>query len=230
MNPRRLTRGLVLAAWAAFFWWLAVGGEMVRYLGPRTYWVAWFGAIVLTGAALVHLATLKTGGRLPPTDREIWGLAVLLVPILAVMAVPEPDLGALAAARKTSGISALTSSLPRPAAKPGKIDFAEIYYASQSSEYANAVGIAQGTRVELIGFVTHPKKGPEGTFSLTRFYIACCAADAVPYSVPIRTAEDLADDTWLRIRGTLAEDPDIGYLVEPDAIEKVDQPKNPYLY
>lgn len=230
MRSRRLIRGLVLALWAAFFWWLAIGGEMIRYLGPRTYWVAWFGAIVLTGAALAHLATVTKGAPMPPSTREIWGVAVLLIPILAVVAVPEPDLGALAAARKTTGVSGLTSSLPRPEAKPGKIDLAEIFFASQSSEYANAVGITTGTKVELLGFVTHPKKGPEGTFSLTRFYIACCAADAVPYSVPVRTSEGFADDTWLRVTGTLAEDPEAGYLVTPDAIEEVGKPKNPYLY
>lgn len=231
MNPRRLVRALVLALWAGFFSWLVISGEMTRYLGPRTYWVAWFGAIVLAGAALVHVGTLTRGGTDRPTAGELSGLAVMLIPILAIVAVPEPDLGALAAAQKATGVGAVSSSLPRPpATKPGKIDFAEIYYASESAEYADAVGIRDGTGVKLVGFVTHPKRGPEGTFSLTRFYVSCCAADAVPYSVVIETNEDFEDDTWLEIEGTLAVDRSAGFFVRPTAVDETEKPKNPYLY
>jgi uncharacterized repeat protein (TIGR03943 family) len=229
MNVRRLVRASSLALWAAFFWWLAITGEMTRYLGPRTYWVAWFGAVVLTGAALVHVATLRAGGTARPSAGEVAGLALLLVPVMAVVAVPTPDLGALAAARKTSGIGTLTSSLPKPPAEPGEIGFAEIFYASESAEYATAVGITDGTRVDLMGFVTHPKRGPAGTFSLTRFYVSCCAADAVPYSVAVDADEDLSDDTWLHVKGTLRER-DGDFLIEPLSIDKVQTPKNPYLY
>jgi uncharacterized repeat protein (TIGR03943 family) len=146
-----------------------------------------------------------------------------------VIAVPEPDLGALAAGRKTSGIGSLSSSIPQPAAEPGQIGFSDIFYASESSEYATAVGIVDGTPVDLTGFVTHPKRGPEGTFSLTRFYVSCCAADAIPYSVAIDAAEDHDDDTWLRIEGVLRERAG-DFLVEPSNIKEVGSPKNPYLY
>lgn len=202
---------------------------MTRYLGPRTYWVAWFGAVVLTGAALVHFATLRAGGTARPSAAEIAGLALLLVPVVAVAAVPEPDLGALAAGRKSSGIGSLTSSLPKPPANPGDIGFSEIFYASESSEYATAVGIVDGTRVDLTGFVTHPKRGPAGTFSLTRFYVSCCAADAIPYSVAIDSGDNRPDDTWLRVKGTLRES-DGDFMIEPASIVEVQSPKNPYLY
>jgi len=229
MNVRRLVRAGVLGLWAAFFWWLAVTGEMTRYLGPRTYWVAWFGAVVLTGAALVHLLTLRAGGHARPTIGDLGGLALLLVPVVMVVAVPEPDLGALAAARKSAGIGSLSSSIPRPDVEPGEIGFSEIFYASESSEYATAVGITDGTRVDLTGFVTHPKKGPEGTFSLTRFYVSCCAADALPYSVAIDSADEFDDDTWLRVKGRLAARSG-DFVIEPASVDKVSEPKNPYLY
>jgi putative membrane protein len=230
MSVLRITRALALAAWAAFFWWLALSGEMTRYLGPRTYWVAWFGAIVLSAAALAHLLTARAGDPRRPSGRELGGFLLLLAPVLIVFAVPQPELGALAAARRTAGVGTVASSIPRPPANPGEIGFSEIYYASQSFEYAQAVGIVDGTGVDLTGFVTHPKKGPEGTFSLTRFYVSCCAADAVPYSVVVLSKGDFPDDTWLRIEGTLGDTSDDGFVIDPEDVVEVDEPKNPYLY
>lgn len=229
MNGRRLLRGLALAAWALFFWWLAIWDEMTRYLGPRTYWVAWFGAIVLTGAAAAHIVTLRTGGRQRVTRGDIGGVVLILVPILVVAAVPSAGLGALAAARKSSGGGVGSITVPRPAARSGEIGFSEIYYASQSSEYAQAVGIVDGTTVDLTGFVTHPKGEPPGTFSLTRFYISCCAADAVPYSVVVHWRDGPPEDQWLRIGGTLASTED-GFEVTAERVTDVPEPKNPYLY
>jgi uncharacterized repeat protein (TIGR03943 family) len=229
MNRRRLLRGIALAVWALFFWWLAIGDEMTRYLGPRTYWVAWFGAIVLSGAAIAHMVTLRTGGRERVTRGDVGGVVLILVPIFVVAAVPSAGLGALAAARKTSGGGIGAINVPQPPARSGEIGFSEIYYGSQSSEYAQAVGIVDGTTVDLTGFVTHPKNGPSGTFSLTRFYISCCAADAVPYSVIVHWSDDPPDDLWLRIGGTLAATED-GFAVTAERVTEVSEPKNPYLY
>lgn len=229
MNSRRLVRAVVLSLWALFFWWLAIGGEMTRYLGPRTYWVAWFGAIVLSLAAGVHLLTLRAGGRRLLTAGDVGGFVLILVPIVVVAAVPSAGLGALAAARKASGAALGSVSVPQAPTQSGEIGFAEIYYSSQSAEYAQAVGIVDGTEVDLTGFVTHPKNGPAGTFSLTRFYISCCAADAVPYSVVVDWRDDPPDDQWLRVTGTL-EAGEGGFVVTAERATEVPEPQNPYLY
>lgn len=230
MNARRVLRGSVMALWAGFFVWLAVSGEVVRYLGPRTYWVVWFGAAVLGLSALFHVLTIRSGtsGRIRASD--VGGAVLLAVPLAVVLAVPQPDLGALAASRKTTGLATLSSSAPRPdPVRGGPLDFAEIHYASESEEYAAAVGATDGAEVELVGFVTHPKRAPDGTFALTRFYISCCAADAIPYSVFVVSSEDRADDTWLRVTGSLTHrDGDI--VVEPETVAEVDKPRAPYLY
>lgn len=229
MSRRRLFRAVVLSVWALFFSWLAIGGEMTRYLGPRTYWVAWFGAIVLSLAAMAHLLTLRADGRHPLTAGDVGGLVLILVPIVVVAAVPSAGLGALAAAQKAPGGGLGSVTVPRAPAHPGEVGFAEIYYAAQSAEYAEAVGIVDGTEVDLTGFVTHPKNGPAGTFSLTRFYISCCAADAVPYSVVVHWRDDPPDDQWLRVTGTLEAGED-GFVVTAERATEVPEPQNPYLY
>lgn len=231
IDTRRALRGGVLALWSAFFAWLWLSGGMTRYLGPRTYWVIVFGAVALGAAAAGHLLALR-GPRptRPATASDLIGAATLLLPMALALGLPDAQLGAQAASRKASaGGFAAASLLPVP--EPGEeISFREIHYASESDDYAASAGIATGTEVDLVGFVAHPP-GARGTFSLTRFYVSCCAADAIPYSVPVAAngTEDRPDDEWLRVSGTLVGSPE-GWLLEPSQITPVPAPKDPYLY
>ena len=220
--------GAVMAGWGAFLLWMAVSGSMSRFLGPRTYWVAWFGAVMLLLAGTVTaLQGLRSPG--PRAGRADWAAVVLLsIPVALVLALPSPQLGAQAASRKAVGVGALSSFVPPPPSG-GEIGLEEIHYAGMSRAYADQVGIVEGAEVDLTGFVTHPKNQKAGTFSLTRFYISCCAADAVPYSVPLEADEDLDDDVWLHVTGTLARGKD-GFVVKPTSLEEIEEPRTPYLY
>jgi putative membrane protein len=233
MSDRRgLARGVVLASWAAFFAWLHVSGEKTRYLGPRTYWVVVFGAVVLGAAAAAHLVTARRAPARSLAPRDAWAIVALLVPLLAVAAVPSAQLGALAASRKTAGAGAASvGAIAPPAPAAGdEVSFAEIHYASESPEYAAEAGIAAGMEVELTGFVTHPEGLPSGTLGLTRFQVSCCAADAVPYTVPVAADPgSREDDVWLRVVGRLALRDGV-YVVDPQAVRVVDAPGDPYLY
>jgi uncharacterized repeat protein (TIGR03943 family) len=228
----RAVRGFVLLGWAGFFAYLYFSGEVSRYLGPRTYWVVPFGTIVLSLAALAHFITLRNANPRSFSWREAAGFLVLLLPVLAVLAVPKPDLGALAASRKTTG--GISAGVVRP--EPGsnvEVRFLEINYAEESEEYAQAIGATEGSDVELLGFVSKDSGGPEGTFGLTRFYVSCCAADAIPYTVSVEGSEagggEYSNDTWLTVKGTLErEGKDL--VVAAESITKSEEPDDPYLY
>jgi putative membrane protein len=230
IDRKRLLRMSVLGAWSAFLFWLWLSGEMTRYLGPRTYWVIAFGAIALGMAALAHVPTLRTVGAARPARGDVGGALILVVPILAVVLLPEAQLGAQAASRKASaGGFAAASLLPLPDPS-GEISFAEIHYASQSEDYAAEAAIVEGREVELVGFVTQAKSS--GDFSLTRFYVSCCAADAIPYSVPVQTIAaggPPAEDTWLRVEGSLVAGAS-GFALRVDRMTPVSPPDEPYLY
>ncbi|HJR44510.1 MAG TPA: TIGR03943 family protein [Actinomycetota bacterium] len=227
-DRRRALRGLVLAVWAAFFGWLWLSGEMTRYLGPRTYWVVVFGSITLGLASAGHVWGLRERS-LAPTRSDLGGALLLLLPLVAVIVVPDARLGAQAASRKaSSGGFAAAALIPVPEAG-GEISFREIDYASESKEYAVSAGVDDGLSVELTGFVTHPSGGPE-TFSLTRFYVSCCAADAIPFSVPVAAeGGDLPDDTWATVAGTLRRSAS-GFVLDASRIEPSPPPDDPYLY
>jgi putative membrane protein len=226
----RLVRAVVLAVWSAFFMYLQFSGEMVRYLGPRTYWVVPFGAITLGLAAAVHFATLRSAPRTNPARSDMVGFVTLLVPVLAVAAVPRPDLGALAASRKSIG-GATPGFVAPPTPQAGRaLSFIDIHYANESDEFAATLGLSDGTPIDLVGFVSE-EDGAGGTFEMSRFYVSCCAADAIPYSVTVDPAEvggDFSTNTWLEVSGSLTRT-ETEWIVAADGVERTAEPKNPYL-
>lgn len=229
IDRTRALRALVLTAWSGFFAWLWLSGEMTRYLGPRTYWVVVFGAISLGAAAIAHILTMRSGEPRRVTRTDVVGAAILVLPLVAALSVPDAQLGAQAASRKKSaGGFAAASLLPVPE-PDGEISFIDIHYAAESSEYAASAGVVPSAEVELTGFVTAPS-GP-GELSLTRFYVSCCAADAIPYSVDVvgLDGSGYPEDTWLRIAGVLVER-EGELVVETSEAEVVETPRDPYLY
>ena len=232
IDHMRAVRGVVLLGWAGFFAYLFFSGEVSRYLGPRTYWVVPFGAIALSLAAVAHLITVRSDSPRSFSWSEVAGFLVLLLPVIAVLAVPKPDLGALAASRKTTG--GISAGVARP--EPGtdvEVRFLEISYAEESEEYAQAIGATEGSEVNLLGFVSKESGGPEGTFELSRFYVSCCAADAIPYTVSVDDSGagggQFKDDTWLSVSGTL-ERRGRDLVVVAESVAPAEEPEDPYLY
>lgn len=231
----RLLRTLVLTAWTSFFAWLWLSGEVSRYLGPRTYWVVPFGALFLGGTAAMHLVTIRAPVPRPGLSRgDLIGTALLLAPLVAVIVVPDADLGSLASSRKStaSGVSAAEALAP-PVGEPiENPSFRDITYAEESTAYADATGVTEGTKTTLVGFVDEGTDGPSGTFTLTRFYVSCCAADAIPFSVavdPGAVDPGLEVDQWAEVQGTLTRQGD-ALVVVAEAVDPVEEPDDPYLY
>ena len=235
----RAARIFVLGAWMAFFAWLIVSGDMYRYVGPRTYWVVWFGAAALVAAFLSQLFASESdhgAGRDGPASRlslrQIASFGAILVPILLVIVVPTPTLGSSVAANKASaGITSATAFTPATFSSGGEVSFVEIEYASRSQEYSGRIGLYDGFPVSLTGFVTASGGGGSDGFTLTRFSILCCAADVIPHSVAIapKSPVDFPNDTWLRVSGALKQMPDGEWVLEAESIERVAEPENPYL-
>lgn len=232
-DPHRVARAAVLVVWTAFFLWLLLTGEVYRYIGLRTHWVVVFGAATLAIATVAQLVSLRSSK--PPRGlalREVAAFALMLCPVLAVVLIPAPSLGALAASTKATGGILSSDALVPAAPQQGEgVSFVDIHYASESERYAADAGISDGYRIELTGFVTHPSGTPEGSFALTRFFISCCAADAIPYSVRVDPGAGATypDNTWLTISGALYKQGD-QYVLRPSAVHKVPEPKDPYIY
>ncbi|MDM7892092.1 TIGR03943 family putative permease subunit [Curtobacterium caseinilyticum] len=93
-----------------------------------------------------------------------------------------------------------------------------------------------GKPVELTGFVV---PGADGSFTLTRFVISCCAVDAQPVGLGVVTEGASGDatpdaDRWVRVTGKLAANPDQSadarIVIRAASVRVVDQPRDPYEY
>jgi uncharacterized repeat protein (TIGR03943 family) len=224
----RSIRALALIAWAAVFAWLWVTGESVRYLGPRTQWVIPVGAIGLALAAVGYL--LATRGDAPARLglREGLGLAALALPVLATAILAHAQLGALAASNKLSSRGIDSAALARLAARdPKHVGFLQLNAAGRDEELTRELGLHEGRSIELSGFVSHA-----GTvFTLSRFYITCCVADAVPIGVRVsagRQGARLKRDDWIDVTGVLARG-HREWIVDSLRIRHVKPPSDPYL-
>jgi uncharacterized repeat protein (TIGR03943 family) len=224
MIPARFARAGVLGAWAAFFTVVWFSGDTSRYLGERTMWVVPFGAVA-TGLAAIGLLLRPTANDRPVQGPEALGIVVMLVPVLAVLAVPNAQLGASAAERRAIDPSA-TARLAASNDNPGPgLSYAYIMAAQDRPQ----PGVEPGTPVRLVGFVMRRPGTPDTMFQIARFFITCCVADAtVLYATVDPPAEAPPRNTWLDLTGTLARR-NGQLIVQAEQLRRIAPPQHPYL-
>ena len=129
---------------------------------------------------------------------------LLALPLAVLLLIEPTSLGAYAASRQAVKTTRLSQSQgvvfdALPPAQDGRVELTLTDF-SERSLYDSKESL-KGQKVRLVGFVNHDKTAPGGFF-LTRFKIACCAADASPIQVVLRgDAGDWPDDTWLTVDG-----------------------------
>lgn len=242
--PARPVRALVLMAWAGFFLVLWIVGDADRYLGPRTTWVAPFGAILLSAAAGGYgLLALRSRPSRRLTPLEGMGLLALLVPILAVLVVPRAELGAQAARKKDtnrslaavqqSGAKRAAAEAAAAAAAAARNQIADIDFLSLASVttdpgYARDIGVKPGIRVRFLGFTVRTERPDR--FRLARFLISCCAADAVPVFIDVKAEGKPIprDNDWVDVVGRLRRE-EGAFVVVAEKMTRTDAPAKPYL-
>jgi putative membrane protein len=92
-----------------------------------------------------------------------------------------------------------------------------------------------GKKVDVVGFVFRPEGAPPDVFYVSRFRVTCCAVDAQPIGLPVRSPgwqERFEDDAWVRVVGSFVEtEGNIAepVVIEPRSVEPTNQPENPYV-
>ena len=224
-SPARVAAAIVLAAWAALFWFVLMSHRTSLYLSGRTAWLVPLGAVLTTIAALGRLASARVPRPEPLSPRETLMFGVIALPVVVLLALPPATLGSYAVGRRSnaSGIAASARIVAGP------IDFVDIAAARSVKTAAADLRARAGERVTLEGFVTLDE-GETDRFQLTRFVITCCVADATISYVTVVDAPPGAfeDDDWVRVTGTMYPlGADI--LIDADTVEPIPPPDDPYL-
>lgn len=233
MSPRwsgaRIADGIVLAGWAALFWYLLLADRIDLFLSSRTAWVVPVGAAVLTFAAAGRLATARTPEGDALTSHHALRLGAIALPVVLVLALPPTSLGSYAASRRSSFVAAPVG--PAGAAlSSGPLTLATVAAAIRSPEGGRVLARRAGTEVTFTGFVIREPGMRANQFMLTRFLISCCVADALTVQVRVvgAPAARFRREEWVRVRGRFYP---VGeeIIVAASEVERVARPKRPYL-
>jgi uncharacterized repeat protein (TIGR03943 family) len=165
------------------------------------------------------------------------GVAWLLVlPLLALLLIAPPPLGAFAAGRQSARppVTTQTSYPPLPAVEEGAVPLTMTEYVFRALYDADRS--LEGAKIRLSGFVT-PTEEP-GTYLLTRFTMNCCAADATAVSVEILGDGARPADSWLEVEGAWEPRPGVEPgtptteppLLRASSVRPIEAPVQPYEY
>jgi len=228
-SPGRVAGGLVLAAWAALFWFLLLTGRDDLYLSTRTSWVVPVGAALLTAAAAGRIASARVRSPEPIRSREAWVMGLTVLPVVVVLALPPATLGSFSASKRPSFSSAgFATSLDD--AGSGPLTLVDVAAAQYSKAGEQALARRAGEQVDLVGIVTRYADTPAGEFLLTRYIVTCCVADATTAQVRVVNVPPgkFQTNDWVQVRGPIYP---LGkqVIVNATSVEEVARPAGPYL-
>ncbi|GGK41298.1 membrane protein [Pilimelia terevasa] len=214
---------------------LIAAGAVLVAAGAMTLWYDLFGSKADAAADLPecaddgHSGEDGHGQRVHKEPRVGW---MLLLPVLGLLLVSPPALGAYAAGQAGSALSTQQQS-DFPALPPGDPIALNVSDYAARAVFDKGVSL-QGRTVELTGFLA---ANPEGGQYLARMVLSCCAADGRPIKVGLAgdAPTGQADDRWVKITGVyndrIGADPvnksQIPYL-QVTAWAPTEQPRNPY--
>jgi uncharacterized repeat protein (TIGR03943 family) len=231
-----------LGLWGALFLYYWHAGKLGLLIHPN-----YFALSIATGFALLAIASLnllkmirqQTSPRAAhqPIFSPLFMSSILLgAAIIGFLITPKPFTSDTAIHRGIEDVNIVTRVQPqsfrvnRPSESRTLIDWIrtlDVY--PEPDAYT-------GQKVNVDGFVVHTSNLPANAFTLTRFVITCCAADAYPVGLPVRSTQPrstIPEDQWFRVQGKIATQTLNGkrqVVIQASSIQPIPEPQNPYAY
>ena len=258
VNLERGVRCTVLFGWAALYAFLLgesdQGSRLQLFLNPSLKWLIICGLL----AAVVMLFETVTEGKkkqTPSRKEKITLLiqaGILLLPFFYFPLATTGHLGIDAFQNRFIGGEDIRGALEK--GKQDKIDetdgdlFQELIQMGleydkehQEPKKPSLMQLMrnpqnyEGEKVEIMGMVHRDERLPPQTLFGFRFFINCCAADAIPVGVLVRYSgeTELEPGQWIRVTGKVGlyqSGKEIMPLIVSDHLETVENPKYPYVF
>ncbi|MBI3961459.1 MAG: TIGR03943 family protein [Deinococcus sp.] len=216
----QLGKLVVLLALVALLGYRWATGALVFYIHPRYTW------LVAGALALLLAMALAADRRHSPhhSDRPSLPYWLLALPALLALLPPTP-LGAGAKKALDLGSATVTLRGGQVALEPLERNLLD-WTLLITERGPQAVA---GQPAKVVGFV-YPSGGAD-EFTLARFLVTCCTADARGVGLLVRYAgaSALEANQWVEVEGEMATHGDQAVLIA-QRLQLIDQPPNPYLY
>ena len=165
------------------------------------------------------------------------GLVLISLPIVLGLLVPPRPLGVAALQNREISAGGLDSVLPAAAGSTLVKESSERTILDWVLAFHQGDRPAETDTADVVGFVYLDEAADEAAFTLTRFVVGCCAADAMAVGLPVSltaglpSEAELEEGQWVRVVGQFADSTgnDIPVLVA-EQLEAVPEPNQPYLY
>jgi uncharacterized repeat protein (TIGR03943 family) len=230
-----------LGLWGALFLYYWRTGKLGLLIHPN-----YFGLTIAAGfvlLAIAFLSLLKIVRR--KTVREshqtlfppsLMSAVLLAAAILGLVVTPKPFASQTAIQRGLQDATIVTRVRP------------QAFRVGQSPETRSLVDWVRtldvypepdtytGQAVHADGFVAYTPNLPDNYFTLTRFVITCCAADAYPVGLPVKLTQSrstVASDHWFTVKGKMITEILNGkrqVVIQASATSPISEPENPYSY
>ena len=233
-----------MAAWTLTLGWLVVSDHYQLFLAPR------FKFLVVAGGVMSLLFALGSLARPEPSaarNQLIKG-AFLVLPILFILAAGDSTLDDFALSKR--GLTPVQSNPSAPATAPATPDAGNLTPVEKPGKDAGSktlpvpVAISDlirswedwdGRAVQVEGLFSETVVNHDELSAVFRYFITCCAADAMPVGVFLDRpqASDLETNDWVRVTGRVRKTQMDGFEVifmEEARLEKQPKPSKNAAY
>jgi putative membrane protein len=201
------------------------------FINSQYYWWLLVSSLSVFVAVLIYIwyttRAHKTGKK-AGYSHLIFG-SLLFVILLSLFIVPLKPLGSESAGyakraniKKDNQKTQYVAKTPEAISSLSLIDWVNILSKTANPSQYN------GQKVIIKGFVS--STNPQG-FDLSTYQVSCCVVDAQIYSLPIKSANIPAKDTWLNVQGQFeitGQKPNIVYSLISSSYEATPIPSDPY--
>jgi len=237
--PTKIAHSLLLLLWAGFFLWLILWGQpsLARLLHPKLWWLIICGAIVLLLFLGVNVWQPAAAFSRKSALRWRWPfLLILAVPIAYSTMLPSARFsGQTFHQRVLSDSSGVLLPMDGGDSNEGATESSTSGGETPLTRITAQAAQLAGTEVETVCQILRDQQLPQDMMICYRFLVTCCAADARPVFILVRSGNHPApgNDAWVRVRGPLSLHENHGVtlpLLTATSLTVVPEPAFPFLF
>jgi uncharacterized repeat protein (TIGR03943 family) len=211
---------IIYVSWLAAYYWLLEAGRYKAFIQPKLWPLLILALILLLlyiAAFISHFS--RESGDVLKFERWLQA-AILFVPVVFLWAIYGQSLGTHALAKRaldTNQPFSIYGISPQRASPTADGKTSSLLELMKNAEHFN------GQRVAAEGMVYRGGYSDRSRFRLFRFVVVCCAADALPLVILVksRIAEKFSNDDWVRVEGVFSFESVNGRQVSSIAADSV---------